>query len=108
MEGHMKMAAGGGGGLSVEVESLLEASARLEAIRATIEEIAGRHALFTHIDGGLAGSPNAAEAISAFLHRWGYGLSCLATDVAALGSALRRAARVYEKVEAEIVAGAGG
>jgi hypothetical protein len=103
----MKVAAGGGG-LSVQVESLLEASARLEGVKATIEEIAGRHALFTHIDEAIAGSPNAAEAISAFLHRWTYGLSCLATDVAALGLALRRAAQAYEKVEAEIVAGVGG
>ena len=98
----------GAGGLSVDVESLLDVAGRLEGIRATMEEVAGRQAFFTHVDSGLAGSVNAAEAINTFLHRWSYGLSCLGTEVAALGSALRRAADAYEKVEAEIVAGAGG
>ena len=94
--------------MTVDVESLLEAAGRLERIREAVEDVAGRHALFTHVDVGAAGSAIAAEAISSFLHRWSYGLSCLATDAAALGSALRRATDAYEKVEAEIVAGAGG
>ena len=99
---------GGGGTLSVEVESLLDASARLEAMRATMEEIASRRGLADSIDAGTAGGVESADAIVSFLHRWSYGMSCLRSDLSSLAIALRKAADEYEKVEAEIVAATGG
>ena len=94
--------------MSVEVESLLDASARLESTRITMEDLAGRNALWTDVDAGAAGSAEAAEAVRSFLNRWSYGLSCLRSDIASLAKGLQRAAEAYEEVEAEIVAAAGG
>ncbi len=104
----MALAAIGGGGLSVEVQSLFDAAGRLEGMKVTMDDLAGRHALSADVDFGVAGSTEAAEAMRSFLNRWSYGLACLRADIASLATALRHAAEAYEKVEAQIVAGAGG
>jgi hypothetical protein len=104
----MKVVQGGGGTLRVEIKSLLAASAHLETMRATVEEIASRHGLVESIDVGSAGSVVAADAIASFLHHWSFGLSCLSSDISSLAKALRQAAGAYQRVDAEIVRGAGG
>jgi hypothetical protein len=106
--GQVALTATGGGGVSVEVQVLFDAAARLEGLKVTMGDLAGRHALSAHIDAGDTGRVEAAEAIRSFLHRWSYGLDCLRSDIASMASALRHAAEAYEKVEAEIVAGGGG
>lgn len=104
----MALPATEGRGISVEVESLLDAAARLEAIRGAVEQLTSRHTLFAEVDSGTTGNVEAAGAIRSFLSRWSYGLACLRSDVASLATAMRHAAAAYQRVEADIVAGAGG
>jgi hypothetical protein len=97
----------GAGSLRVVCEGLEQAAARLEAAQRATGEFFERHTVSLST-ADAAGDPAVAEAIDSFVRRWSYGLSCLRADVGSLSRALQGAAEAYRRVEASIVADAGG
>ena len=105
------IASGGGGGpsaaqIQVAYDALHTAAAQLRAATRIAEEVSGHSRSLTGLAAG-AGQPAATAAIESFLHRWGYGLSCLHSDASHLASALESTAARYAHLEHSI-ASAGG
>jgi hypothetical protein len=88
------------------IESLDEVGAQLDRLSQDVADVWSRPSWFGAADG--AASPVVGAAIESFIRQWGYGVACLETDLHQLAGAVRAAATACRKVEALIVAGAGG